>query len=364
MALTRPTLLATSAFDATESHTLYFTVSSGSDQVVATRLVVRDNTSNAIVYDSGKVSNFNTQVTIPANTLTNGTYYNAVLYTYNVAGETSVPSISIQFWCYTKPTIRFTNMPTGNIIANSSFNFEFEYNQEQGELLNQYSLSLYSASHVLISTSGVLYAESSAVPYAGNYTFTGFENATTYYIKVDGVTVNGTEITTGLVQITVTYKRPDLFVLMELNNNCQDGYITIKSNFVYIEGKGNPDPPKYIDNKEVDLTAKDSTVDFTEGFVINGDISTGLWLRKPNEYSEVLRFSNAQGQTISIRFMKGYQNVNSANLQAYYECYVSAVNGVDYYIYSNYMDILNENDYYNVWFKRKGNLYSLTAQKV
>lgn len=364
MALTRPTLLATSAFDATESHTLYFTVSSGSDQVVATRLVVRNNTSNAIVYDSGKVSNFNTQVTIPANALTNGVYYNAVLYTYNVAGETSVPSISIQFWCYTKPIIRFANIPTGNIIANSSFNFEFEYNQEQGELLNQYSLSLYSASHALISTSGALYTESSAVPYSGNYTFTGFENATTYYVKIDGITVNGTEITTGLVQITVTYKRPDLFVLMELNNNCQDGYITIKSNFVYIEGKGNPDPPKYIDNKEVDLTAKGSTVDFTEGFVINGDISTGLWLRKPNEYSEVLRFSNAQGQTISIRFMKGYQNVNSANLQAYYECYVSAVNGVDYYIYSNYMDILNENDYYNVWFKRKGNLYSLTAQKV
>ena len=74
MALVKPIALAKNAFDATKDEIFYFTVSGGA-QIVKNKIVVRLQSDNTIVY-SGIETTYRTQHTIPANTLSNGNYYN------------------------------------------------------------------------------------------------------------------------------------------------------------------------------------------------------------------------------------------------------------------------------------------------
>ena len=214
--LTRPILVLVPAFDATQQQTFTFTVIGG-DQVVANRLVIRDQDTNTPVYDE-KQETFRYEHIVNVGELTNGSYYTATLTTFDSTGNESTASVPIPFWCYTTPTIEFSNMPTGNIIQNSTFEFQFTYNQAEGERLNSYVVNLYNSAHSLISSSNTMYADDGTPPYTGSYTFTGFENATDYYIEVVGTTIENTVVTTGQIEINVRYLRPDLFTLIELQN--------------------------------------------------------------------------------------------------------------------------------------------------
>ena len=358
MALTTPTLLTQVAFDATQPQTFYFNVIGTSAQIVANMLTIRDNTTNEIVYQE-KQESFKYEHIVNADELTNGTYYNAVISVFDANDNQSPNSIPIQFWCYTTPVLQFTNIPTNNIITNSSFNFQFSYDQDEDEALNSYALNLYNAAQVQISTSGIQYTNVGTPPYSGNYTFTGFENNTVYYIQLSGTTVEGTLINTPLQQFSVQYIRPDLFTLVQLINNCEEGYISVTSNIVLIEGASNPDPPIYIDNKEVDLTQTGSWVQWDQGFSITGDMMARAWFRNPNEYSTIAQFSNTSGQSITMNFMLGYENIDSTELQAYVEVYVQSMEGLSYYIFSNYLNVIADTSYYVVYLTRKQNIYQV-----
>lgn len=358
MSLTRPTLITVPSFDATKSYTFSFTVQAGSSQIVANQLTIRRQSDNEIVYDE-KQETFKYEHVVNADELVNGTYYNAVISVFDVNGNQSTISVPIQFWCYSTPTISLTNIPAGNIITNSSFNFAFTYTQNEGELINSYIVNLYNTFQTQIATSNVIYVQNGASPYNGNYLFAGFEDNTAYYIEVIGTTINGAVVSTGQIAFTVKYSRPDLFTLVELQNNCDEGYITLRSNIVIIEGESNPSPPDYIDNKEVDLTDNSSWVEWNDGYSISGDFLARLWFRKPNPYTQIMQFSNTDGQTITLNYMQGYEDINAPDIQSYVELYVQSVNGYNYYIYSNYIDTLPDTNYYNVWLTRVNNIYQL-----
>lgn len=358
MALTRPTLLNQVAFDATQSQTFVFTVTGTSSQVVANQLIIRNQETNDIVYQE-KQETFKYEHIVNADELTNGVYYNATLTVFDAEGNESPSSIPIQFWCYSTPVLTFTNLPMNNIISNTSFNFQFSYTQAENEALNSYVVNLFNASQVQISTSGILYADNGTPPYTGNYTFTGFENNSTYYIQVNGLTVEGTSISTVLQQFSVQYTRPDIFTLMQLNNNCDEGYITIASNIVSIEGESNPSPPTYIDDKEVDLTEEGSWVQWNDGFSITGNMLTRLWFRKPNNYSTIMQMSNTDGQIITLNFMLGYENNSTQDMGAYVEAYIQSVQGLEYYIFSNFVTPLSDTQYYTLFLTRNNSVYQL-----
>lgn len=363
MALTRPTLIAVPSFDATKPFTFTFTVQSGSSQIVANQLTIRRQLDNQIVYQE-KQETFKYEHTVGANELTNGVYYNADVVVFDAEDNQSPTSIPIQFWCYTTPTIEFTNIPSTNIINNASFNFAFSYNQNEGELINSYVINLYNAFQTQIATSGIIYVQNGSPPYEGNYLFAGFEDNTTYFIQITGTTINNAVVSSDKIQFNVNYSRPDLFTLVELTNNCEEGYITLKSNIVLIEGNSNPTPPVYIDNESVDLTQDGSCVEWNDGYSISGDFLTRLWFRNPNPYSQILQFTNAQGQMIAINYMQGYENVTSSEPQAYIEVYVQSIDGMEYYIYSNYADILSSDNWYNVWLTRVNGIYQLQLSAV
>ena len=360
MALVRPTLLPVVAFDATQQQTFTFTVQGSSAQVVANQLTIRDQDTNDIVYQE-KQETFTYTHIVNADKLTNGTYYNAVVSTFDASGNESATSVPIQFWCYTTPVLSFTNLPTSNIIPNASFNFEFSYTQNENEPLNSYVVNLYNSFQTQISTSGTQYTNSTTVPFNGNYLFSGFDNATIYYIQVTGTTTEGTVISTPLQQITVQYIRPDTFALIQLTNNCDEGYITIQSNIVLIEGSSNPDPPTYINGQEVDLTQEGDWVEWNQGYSITGDMLTRMWFRNPTPYSQILQFSNTSGQTITVNYMLGYENVDSSTMGAYMEVYVNSNNNADlaYYIFSNYVTPLDGTDVYTVYLTRMNNVYQI-----
>lgn len=363
MPLTRPTLIQIPAFDAANEQIFTFAVYGASAQITANTLVIRNQSTNEIVYNQTQQT-FRYEHRLPAGTLTNNTYYNATISVSDASGETSSESIPIQFWCYTTPVIAFTNIPLGNLIPNASFNFEFSYTQAEGEALNIYVVNLYGATQSLISTSGEIYTDDGTPPYAGEYLFAGFEDSSVYYIEIVGTTVEGTQVTTGLVQLIIQYTQPDIFAIVEIHNNCEEGYITIQSNIALIEGESNPDPPTYIDNKEVDLTGDGAWVNWDEGYNITGNFLARLWLRNPNPYKTIMQYSNTNGQIITLNYMEGYENVNSENPQSYFELYVTSVQGLDYYIYSNFIDILPDTQYYNIWLTRINDIYKLQIAAV
>ena len=358
MALTRPTLLAQVAFDATQQQIFSFVVTGTSSQVVANQLTIRDNNTNDIVYQENQET-FKYEHIVNANELTNGTYYNAVVAVLDALGNQSQNSIPIQFWCYTTPTIQFTNIPSSGIISNSSFNFQFTYEQNENEPINSYVINLFNSSQVQISTSGVQYADTGTPPYNGSYTFTGFENNTVYYVQLTATTLEGTIISTGLQQFTVQYDRPDLFTLVQLVNNCEEGYITLTSNVILIEGTSNLDPPTYINNQEVDLTENGSWVQWNDGFSIPGDMLARAWFRSPNPYTTIAQFSNTSGQQFTLNFMLGYENVEAETMGAYMELYVQSLTGFEYYVFSNYIAPLEDTEQYVIYLTKENNIYSL-----
>lgn len=362
MSLTRPTLLSMASFDATQAQTFTFTVQAGSSQIVSNQLTIRDQTSNTIIYQQTQTT-FKYEHILPANTLTNGTYYNATIVVYDNAGDSSPASVPIQFYCYTTPVITFTNIPSNLTITNASFSFNFTYTQTEGEAINSYVVNLYNAFQSLVSSSSTVYVEDGTPPYNGSYLFSGLQNNTTYYIEIVGTTVNNTIISTGNVRFFVQYSTPGLFSLVELTNNCDEGYITIQSNIISIDPVSNPDPPVYIDNQEADLTSNGSYVTWNSGYSISNDFIARIWFRNPNSNSTILNFTNVDGSTITLNYMTGYENISSQTEQCYIQCTVSGLTG-NYYIISDFMDILDETQQYNVWLTRVNNIYELQWAEV
>ena len=358
MALTRPVLYSIAAFDATAPHTFLFN-SIGGSQVTQNRLVIATNSNNQTVYDQTQTT-YKFEHLLPANTLTNDTYYNATLYTFDSEGNTSQASNTVQFYCYSTPTITFTNLVQSGTITNSSFTFEFTYAQAQNEPLNTYMVNLYDAQGLVVATSGDLYAGSTTVPRDLSYTFNGFADSTSYSIEVTGYTVNNTSITSGRISFSVNYVSPSVYSIVELQNNCNQGYVNIVSNVAIIDGLVNPDPPTYINNEEIDLTEEGAYVIWNSGYQVTGDFTGILIGRDFTPYSTIFSFTNESGQTVTINWLEGYENGdNTQPLMAYAQLVVNQGGTVVYNIKTSMIDIPLPVDAVTVWFRRINNIYEI-----
>ena len=157
MALVKPIAQGISAFDATQDQTFSFT-SSGGSQVVANQITIRLQDDNSVVYQN-KVETYRFEQIVPANTLTNGNYYNFYFNTYDVGGNESEDSNVIQFYCFSNPTLTLINLPLNNLVESSSYTFGVTYNQTQGELLNYLKFYLYDNLDNLITESDFYYGK-------------------------------------------------------------------------------------------------------------------------------------------------------------------------------------------------------------
>lgn len=359
MALTRPVLYSIPAFDADVSYVFRFN-SIGGSQVVKNRLVIATNADNTTVYDEQQET-FKFEHTLPANTLTNGTYYNATIYTYDNEGNISQASNIVQFYCYSTPTLTFTNIQPSGTITNSNYTFNFTYNQVQNEPLNTYTVNLYDAQGLIIATSNELYANSTNVPLDLSYTFTGFSDSTNYSIQVIGYTINNTYIISSQVNFSVNYISPNIYSIVELQNNCSGGYVNLTSNVAIIDGEVIPGPPIYIDNEELDLTQEGSYIVWDEGYKVDGDFTGILVGRDFTPYSTILTFTNVQdGSTVNINWLEGYENGdNTQPLMAYAQLIVNQGGTVVYNIKTAMIEIPDVTNIITVWFRRVNNVYEI-----
>jgi len=236
MSLITPIAVAHSAFDATKDTTFYFNVGNGGDQVVANRITIRTNTDNTIVYQS-KINTLVFSQTVPANTLTNGVYYNLYFNTYNANDDISTNSNSIQFYCLSEPILTPVNYYDNIEINASHFVFQTEYNQDELEYLS-------SIHHVLTDTTineviedVVEYAKTTDVPYLIEKEYLGLLNGDSFKYELDITTANGLTQSTSC-EFTVAYEQPTFNGILELENLCEDGLIKINSGLSVINGVG------------------------------------------------------------------------------------------------------------------------------
>lgn len=363
MALTTPILYTQVAFDASKDQAFKFNVIGG-DQVTGATITIKDNASLVTVY-TGTSTSFAYSITVPAGSLVNGHYYQASIVTHNAAGESSQPSNTIQFYCYSTPTFTFSNLPSTHIINNASYVFDVTYNQTEGETLNAYRFDLYDNTGILLSTSGSKYVSSGGLPLTVSYTFSGFEDKTVYGIQCTGTTINGTLVDTGLITISVQYESVRSYSYLYLTNNCEDGNITIEANVVGINGSSYPTPPKYIGEHQVDLTDDGAYVKWSEGYELPDDYTIKIWGRsftantdQTKEAKNIVELVNSYGNHIDISYWEGDNS-------AWYQMRVQNTNeSYAYTIKSATIDKPTRDEYLFLWIRCVGGLYDLKIENL
>ena len=354
MALTKPSLYPMAAFDATKQQQFKF-YSQGGSQVTGNILTIKNNATLEQVYKE-TVTSFAYIHTLPADTLINGIRYQATIQTIDLQGNISVESDAILFYCYTQPTLTFTNLPASNNIPNASFEFEAQYNQAQSEQLASYRFNLYDVAGDLVATSGVKYLQNQPVPTTVSYMFSGFEDGLAYQIEVLGQTVEGTAVESGKVSIYIVYYVPRVYTTMYLTNNCHDGYVTIENNLMGIPGDSNPYPPTYIDDKEVDLREDGTWVEWKDNYEIDGDYTMGIWGRDFNPNSRILTFTNEAGATVTLVYRE-------ENEYVWIELVAKHKSWTHYYgIFSNKIAKPADTEYLFIWNRRINNVYDLKIE--
>ena len=343
-----PILLNINAFDATVENIIKFTWNG--DQSKANNCIIRNNESNEVVYNNIQTT-YKLEHIIPKNTLKNGVCYNIRISVIDTTGEQSQFSNQGIFYCYSTPFFEFSNISENSIIQNSTFEWNLTYTQPEGEKLNEYQVYLYDFGKKLINQSSVKYNILNNSIFKGY--FNTLEDNGKYYARATGVTLQGMKLDTGYIPFSVNYKVNSLYSYIWLENDYKNGYIKIQSNIKIIEGSSNPDPPKYIDDKEINLKEENSWVNFEDGFDIEKDFTLQIIGIDFNDYSEIVKLVNRNNDNyVSLRWMKGTFNGKKNR----YYINLKASNKITCYtINSNF--ISDPSNKIHIFVQRKNNIY-------
>lgn len=285
--MAKPIVRKIQPFDATKPHEI--SISWLGNRAHANRIIIYDNETNIVVFDD-MVSTFILKHTIPAHTLVNGKNYVIQAQIYDTYNTPSVLSDKVLFYTFATPEFCFENIENP-IITNSSFTVTIHYYSQDWENISKYKFYLYDASKKLLRESTELTDE-----YNINYTYNGLDNNTTYYIRCAGITVNGMELDTGYVEITVKFENPNQYARIYATPLPSQGCIQVATNLVIIQYNGT-DTFEYIDDK-IDL--RDKTLYYDSGFTIENDFTVlirgmNLW-----QNAEIFKMSNGDmGITLS-----------------------------------------------------------------
>ncbi|MEG1141907.1 MAG: hypothetical protein RSE41_05610 [Clostridia bacterium] len=355
MSLRTPIILDIPAFDANNPMVIKFNVFGG-DQVVANELTIFKSDGGAPIYQN-KITSYRFEQTIPANLLTNGFSYRCFFTTFNVAGEQS-RSNYVLFYCYSTPTIVFTNIPYSGVIDNTFYEFNAQYLQQQGEPIKSVYFYLYDESHNLIETSKVLSS-------LFNYTFNNFINGNTYYIQAKGITIYNTEFFSNLEKFHIEYQYNGIFAEVKLKNNCTKGYVEVRNELITIDGISNPSPPIYLDNNtKIDLSSDASYVEWKQGFSFSEKgFIISEWL-KPALWGNILYlYSERRNDRIEIALRRGIPQ-GEIIPKDYYEM-IGYHNDIEYfYQRSNYIEVINNNTDIIEWSKKNIGAFDLILKTI
>lgn len=342
--------------DATKEFKITYSWAGNNAQQTGNVIYIYKNSDNSLVYNEQFTNYYKQEITVPADTLTNGVQYKVSVAVITSEG-TSTPSEPMLFYCYTTPTFKFSNIENEQIIQNDTYEFELSYTQSEGEELEEYYVTLYASDQTVIYTSDISYNTESL-----SVTISGLENNTQYYIKAFGQTLTGMSIETAYIHITVRYLQPAIYNLVELTNNFHGGYITIKSNITSLRGRvykdGEEIDATFVDNEYVDVTDPDSILKFNEDFNLSNNFTLMLKGYGFTRNTCMLTMSNGVYKLYVYYRIGSYDSTNGVE-KAYFE--VRAEGAITYTITSNYIDVPGENELVGFMLSKQNSYYGIVA---
>ncbi|MDE7045811.1 MAG: hypothetical protein K2O97_12515 [Acetatifactor sp.] len=336
--IAKPQIKKITPFDAAGDHEIW--ISWSGSRACANRILIYDNETNQTVFDH-KVSSYILRHTIPARTLSNGRKYVIQAQVFSADNIPSALSDKILFYTFETPDFYFEDIPDGSVIDNSSFAASVHYYSSDWEDLGKYVFSLYDASKKLLLESSEL---TDAVHIS--YTYQGLDNNTAYYIRCTGVTVNGMELDTGYIGITVRFENPNHYARIYATPLPSQGCIQVASNLVIIQYNGT-DSFRYIDGM-IDL--RDSSIFYDRGFSVRDDFT--LLLRGMNlwQTADILKMRNGHTElTLSSRiYTDGTLRFR-----------LLVPNGVGHYLLYSDPQVFDPTDLITIALRRINNIYQL-----
>lgn len=324
------------------------------NQAFKNRCIIKDSDNSEIIYDRTIESfKFEHQIQLNHVTLVNGKKYNAFITVIDKANnESEIQPLGTLFYCLTTPSFLFSNVTEGQIISSSSYEFFLNYSQTEKELLDSWSIMLYSYSQLQVATSGIKYDTEKP-----SYLFAGFDNKKEYYIRGTGKTVNGILLDTGFIKFSVTYETRELFSLLETTNLPDIGAIQIRSNIVSAEGHLEKEDI-YINGEFIDL--RDNTLTYSEGFVLNGDFSfvTFFYGMEPNK--EICHYT---GNDLLLTIIYRISKFGTVERMGCFELRIES-NGLSYILYSNPLELPVDNTLIGLCLVRQNGLYNIEVTKL
>lgn len=335
--MAKPIVRKIQPFDATKPHEI--SISWTGNRSYANRIIIYDNETNNVIFDD-MISTFVLKHTIPAQTLINGKSYVIQAQVYDTYNTPSVLSDKVLFYTFATPEFHFEDLENP-FITNSSFAVTIHYYSSDWENISKYKFYLYDASKKLLRESTELTDE-----YNINYTYNGLDNNTAYYIRCTGITVNGMELDTGYVEITVKFENPNQYARIYATPLPSQGCIQVATNLVIIQYNGT-DTFEYIDGK-IDL--RDKTLYYDSGFTIENDFTVlirgmNLW-----QNAEIFKMSNGDmGLTLSSHiYTDGKLRFR-----------LLVPNGVSTYLLYSDEQIFENEDMITIAIRRKNNVYQI-----
>ena len=271
------------------SELIDITWTNNGDTMVAFEVIIKNNSDQTQVYDSGKISNYTPRHIVPANTLTNGIEYCFTITVYN-SNNDSVVSDSKILKCSSRPIVSIT---TDGYIRNQIATVIATYSQAENITVKCYQFSLFDISNNLIEQSDYIYDDNLV------YTFSSLlTNEEQYNIECEAITQNDISSTSGKVTITVEYIAPIVSVL--LTTETDDSKPSVKLNWHIIRILGTHEgTTSYIDNEKIDTT--NGKVIFDDGFNLTGDFTFYVWAENIQE-NETLIELFAENIQILIKY--------------------------------------------------------------
>ncbi len=261
--MAKPIIYNLKAMNCEEDNTISFSYSGG--LIKSSTIAIRSASDNTLVY-TGTYSSARGRYIIPANSIDVsqfGTqYYIQIKVTENDDTESLWSDTKFAVFI-TSPTFEFSNVEDMMEIHQSYLDAELNYEQADGELLQEYAFYLYDFSKVLLSNSPIKYDVEDM-----NYTFNGLEDGI-YFVRAMGTTVHGYAVDTGFIEIVVDYVVPEIYTTLFLANNVNGGYISYETNIVSIDHTGEDT----FDFEDGMINLMDKDIYYDQGFIIPDNVT-------------------------------------------------------------------------------------------
>lgn len=279
--LLTPILSNINTFDPSKENLIEFYYEGG--QIEKKRLVITDNANSTVVYDKTQLG-MKLSFTLSASSIPVG-QYTAKIKVIDFDENESEFSDSVLFYCYSSPTLSFSNFPAKN--NSSNLTVKLNYSQAENDTLKEYAYYLYDYQKSLVSKTDTYYTTDDM-----SHTFYGLKNKQTYYIRCVGQTTHDMTADTGLCEVYVDYIVQPNNMLLKLENHKCEGYITVSCNIIDI-GYSLENENYILKDSEVILDSNKLT--YSSGFDFSDEFSMFVKARNVPLKQPFLSFSTDSG---------------------------------------------------------------------